>query len=271
MAGAVSHVLFASCLATCLLSASTGAAAAQIPPYTLETRQEIVLTTAGLAMLIASVPVQSSQEPLTPAEIDALDPADINPFDRPATEQWSPNAKTGSDVLVMTLLASPVVLAATESGRGQSTTIGVMYLETVLLTNGVTQLLKGLTHRTRPYAYNDDPAISEETKQDTRARRSFPSGHTANAFAAAVFMSSSYSRLHPHSGARTWVWVGSLTAASAVGYLRYRAGKHFPTDIIAGAILGASTGYLVPKLHASSPVYVVPSDGGLAVGATLQF
>ena len=144
-------------------------------------------------------------------------------------------------------------------------------VETILLNNGVVQLLKGATDRTRPYAYNDDPGIPEEKKSEVTTRRSFPSGHTANAFAAAVFLGTTYSKLHPESSARKWVWAGSLTAATAVGCLRYRAGKHFPTDIITGAVIGASIGYLVPKLHETGVVYLAPSEGGAAVGAALRF
>jgi len=268
--GIATRILVTSSLATCLLLGGTRAAA-QAHPYTLETRREVILTAAGFAMVVGAIPVRNAQQTLTLDEIEALDPNDVNEFDRPATEQWSLGAKNASDVLVLALLASPVALTITEAGRGQSTAIGIMYLETFLLTNGMTQLLKGLTNRTRPYAYNDNPAVPEEDKLDTHAVRSFPSGHTSNAFAAAVFLSSTYSKLHPNSVARTWVWIGSLTAAGTVGYLRYRAGQHYTTDIIAGAILGASMGYLVPKLHEVSPVYVAPSEGGLAVGVTMQF
>jgi len=221
--------------------------------------------------LFAGLAVQSNQEPLTLAEIEALDPSDVNAFDRPATEQWSTDADIASDVLLMTLMASPVALAVTETGNKNGLTLGVMYAETVLLNNGIVQLLKGVTDRTRPFAYNDDPDIPEEKKSETTTRRAFPSGHTANAFAAAVFLSSTYAKLHPQSSSRTWVWAGSLTAATAVGYFRYRAGKHFPTDIITGAVIGASFGYLIPKLHETGVVYVVPSEGGAAVGAVLRF
>ena len=245
--------------------------AAQWRPYALHTGREVALTATGAGLLIAAFAVQQAQEPFTQTQIDALDPADVNAFDRRATEQWSPGAATASDVLVLTLLVSPLGLAASEFRRGQTVTLGLMYVETLFLAAGTTQLLKGVTNRTRPYAYNRDPAIPEEHKLDTHARRSFASGHTSTAFAAAVFLSSTYSRLHPQSPARTWVWIGSLASAGTVGYLRYRAGEHFPTDIIAGAVIGAAAGYLVPKLHETGPVYIAPSEEGLALGAVLQF
>jgi membrane-associated phospholipid phosphatase len=247
-------------------------AAAQSPsPYKLATYREWGLSLAGAGLLFAGFAVQSNQQALTPVEVDALDPADVNSFDRPATEQWSTGADLASDVLVMTLMASPVALAIAETGNKNGLTLGVMYAETILLNNGVVQLFKGVTERTRPLAYSDDPEIPEEEKLETSTRRSFPSGHTANAFAAAVFLGSTYSKLHPESSARKWVWAGSLTAATTVGFLRYRAGKHFPTDIITGAVIGAGFGYLVPKLHETGSVYVSPSGGGVTMGAILLF
>jgi len=253
------------------LFAPPPATAQSTSPYYMSTYREWGLSLAGAGLIFAGLAVQSNQEPLTLAEIDALDPNDVNSFDRSATEQWSTGADLASDVLVMTLMASPVALAIAETGNKNGLTLGVMYAETVLLNNGVTQLLKGATDRTRPFTYNDDPEIPEEKKYQTNTRRSFPSGHTANAFAAAVFLGTTYSKLHPESAARKWVWAGSITAATAVGYFRYRAGKHFPTDIITGAVIGASFGYLVPKLHETGAVYVAPSEGGAALGVVLRF
>ncbi len=250
---------------------ATASVSTQSHPYTLDTGREIALTGGGIGLLIAAYAVESGQEPFTPEEIDTLDPADINGLDRSAAEHWSPSSATASDVLVWSLLAAPLGLAATEFRDGQPLTLGLMYVETLSLAVGTTQLIKGLANRTRPYVYNQDPSIPENYRLETRARRSFPSGHTSTAFAAAVFLSTTYSKLHPHSPARTWVWVGSLAAAGTVGYLRYRAGEHFPTDLIGGAVIGASAGYLVPRLHQVSPIYVAPSDGGVTFGAQLQF
>jgi membrane-associated phospholipid phosphatase len=262
--------ILAAKVAAGLFIAVSPASAQSTAPYALDTRKEFVLSAAGAGLLAAGFAVQQGQEPLTQADIDALDAADVNAFDRPATEQWSTSAADASDILVLSVLASPLILAAGEARNGHTVTLTAMYAETLLLSNGVLQLLKGVTSRTRPFPYNDDPAVPEEPKLETSARRSFPSGHTANAFTAAVFLSTTYSRLHPNSAGRTWVWAGSLAAAGSVGYLRYRAGKHFPTDVIAGALIGASLGYLVPKLHETNTVYVAPSARGLAVGAVLK-
>ena len=240
-------------------------------PYELDTRRDLAMSAVGLGVLAVGFAVQSNIQPLTPQEIEALDPADVNGFDRSATKKWSPTASHASDVLVMTALVSPVVFSVVGTEQEDVATLGVMYAQTLALENGVVQLLKGTTERTRPYAYNDDPEVPEEKKLRTSTRKSFPSGHASNAFAAAVFLGTTYSRLHPESSARKWVWAGSLAAASGVGYLRYRAGKHYPTDVIAGAAIGAAFGFLVPKLHETHAVYVIPSSGGVGLGTVLRF
>jgi len=241
-------------------------------PYELKPWLDAGLTAGGVALVGGAVAVYLGQDPLTPDEIAALDPADLNGFDRSASEQWSTAAADVSDVLVWTMMAAPVGLAIATPGSRPSWTVAAIWGEALLLNNGVVQLIKGVANRTRPYVYNDDPDIPGELRLEVGARRSFPSSHTANAFASAVFFSSVYAKLHPDSPARPWVWAGTMTLAATTGYLRYRAGKHYPTDLIGGAVIGSLVGWGVPKLHEVTGVNltVAPSEGGTAIGVVLQ-
>lgn len=63
---------------------------------------------------------------------------------------------------------------------------------------------------------------------------SFPSGHTTQAFVLASVISSSYES--------KWVWGISYTLASLVGLARVHQQAHFPSDVVAGAIIGTSVG-----------------------------
>ncbi len=195
---------------------------------------------------------------------------DVNGFDRSATEQWGPPDRY-ANALVLTLMAAPLGLAIRTPGSRQSWTVAAMYGEVLLVNMGLGELLNGVTNRTRPFVYNRDRDIPEEAKREVEARRAFPSGHTSNAFSAAVFLSSVYAKLHPGSSATPWIWAGSLTLAAAIGYMRYRGGKHVPSDIISGAVLGSLIGWGVPKLHEVDDVNltIVPSGGGLAIGLML--
>jgi undecaprenyl-diphosphatase len=63
---------------------------------------------------------------------------------------------------------------------------------------------------------------------------SYPSGHAALVFSAAVILSLTYKR---------WRWrVGVFIVAMLVAYSRLYLGHHYPSDVIAGAVLGASVG-----------------------------
>jgi len=91
--------------------------------------------------------------------------------------------------------------------------------------------LKSLTHRERP---------------NHSGFNSFPSGHTANAFAAAEFLNQEYKDVSP------WYGYAGYTVAAATGILRMYNNKHWLSDVVAGAgfgILSTKVAYLIyPKL-----------------------
>ncbi len=262
-------------VASILLAFAAPCTASQVQgsfPYELDLWLDGGLTTGGVALFSGAIAVRRGQEPLTVGEIAQLDAADVNGFDRSATAQWSTTARDVSNALVLPLMAAPLGLAIVTPGSRQSWTVAAMYAEVLLLGNGLGELLNGVANRTRPFVYNRDPNIPVEEKLEVDARLSFPSGHTTNAFAAAVFLSSVYARLHPGSSARTWMWAGSLTLAAATGYMRYQAGKHFATDIISGALIGSLAGWGVPKLHEVDDVNltIAPSGDGITIGLMLR-
>jgi undecaprenyl-diphosphatase len=63
---------------------------------------------------------------------------------------------------------------------------------------------------------------------------SFPSGHAAAAFSTAVILGLTLRR--------TGWWLGLLTGAGLIALSRVYLGVHYPSDILAGAVLGASVG-----------------------------
>ena len=44
-------------------------------------------------------------------------------------------------------------------------------------------------------------------------------------------------------------YCAALIPPAIVGYYRYKAMRHFPTDIMVGMAVGATVGILVPHLH----------------------
>lgn len=105
-----------------------------------------------------------------------------------------------------------------------------------MINNGLTYALKLSFNRERPY--DTYPQI-ENYKVMSSA--SFPSGHTSLAFSTATALSLQYPKWYIIAPSFFW--------ASSVGYSRMNLGVHYPTDIIAGAILGAGSAYLTLKLN----------------------
>ena len=74
--------------------------------------------------------------------------------------------------------------------------------------------------------------FSGETRPDGSDNYSFPSGHTAGAFATAEFLRQEYKDVSP------WYGVAGYAMAAATGYLRMYNNKHWVGDVAAGAGIG---------------------------------
>ena len=220
-----------------LLTAACGTATAG-GIYDLEAGRESALITAGLGGGAIALLNSRAQQPLSLEDIADLDPDDIRAFDRFATRRWSDRAAAASDIAGIGLAASPLLLLTETGSKMDGGELLMMYGETMLLQQAAVGLLKSAVGRTRPYVYNDDPRIDPAYKQTRYARRSFPSGHTATAFAAAVFTGEVYAKLNPGDSSRHWVRGGMLAAAAATGWLRVEAGRHFLSDVVVGAAVG---------------------------------
>lgn len=87
---------------------------------------------------------------------------------------------------------------------------------------------------------------ADRIRPDGSNNYSFPSGHTASAFAAAEFLNQEYRDVSP------WIGYAGYTVATATGAMRLYNNKHWVSDVVAGAGFGiASTklAYLVyPRL-----------------------
>ena len=75
-------------------------------------------------------------------------------------------------------------------------------------------------------------SITKVQRPDGSGNNSFPSGHTATAFAAAEFMRQEYKEVSP------WYGVLGYGAATVTGILRLYNNKHWVSDVVAGAGFG---------------------------------
>ncbi|MGB8212692.1 MAG: phosphatase PAP2 family protein [Anaerolineales bacterium] len=97
----------------------------------------------------------------------------------------------------------------------------------------VVELVKALVRRSRPIF-----RVTQARIVGLRAiGRSFPSGHTSQAFFTATLLAQYF-----HADA--WVVVLMVALALLVGITRMYVGAHYPRDVLAGAILGSLWGLL---------------------------
>lgn len=125
-----------------------------------------------------------------------------------------------------------------------------------------TVTLKGLTHRQRP---------------DDSDHESFPSGHSTKAFAYATVGRRNLEALPLPQGLRSALGVGFDAVATATAWARVEAGKHYPSDVLAGAALAnLLTGFVHDAFLGLDPgagptVAFEPVAGGLAVDLRIPF
>ena len=97
----------------------------------------------------------------------------------------------------------------------------------------VVELMKALMYRRRPFI-----RLTQARIVGRRAvGRSFPSGHTSQAFFMATLLAQ-------HFHASVWAALLLYGIALLVGITRVYVGAHYPRDVLAGAILGSAWGLL---------------------------
>ncbi len=179
-----------------------------------------------------------------------LDRSSVNGFDRVATFHYSGGAAKVSDWLFLGAAAGSLAGMIAQQKGDQPLLPVVLAAESFLLTSSLTNLTKELAQRPRPYRYNPD--VPAHLHAESESYLSFWSGHTANCAALTFTTASVLQRSDLPSSAKTAVWIGAAAVPVLMGYLRVRAGKHFPTDVVVGYAVGAGIGLLVPYLHRKS-------------------
>jgi membrane-associated phospholipid phosphatase len=239
-------------------------------PYKISWEKDTYILGIGSTTAIGGYFLDNSVTPLSPADIEQLSRETINMFDRSAAYNYSETASSTSDILRNILAVAPLALIADKSIQNDLLTIGVMFTEVAAYVAGTNLTSKGSIQRIRPFVYNPNAPRQEKLTAD--AGKSFFSGHTTIAFASAVFLSTVYGDYNPNSEWKPYICAGSLLTASVVGYLRYEAGKHYPTDILVGAFVGGIIGYAIPWMHreGNRNVSLIPGSNRSDYGFSIQ-
>ena len=143
--------------------------------------------------------------------------------------------------------------------------LGLHGTEALLFGEAVGVVMKGTFGRQRPFVTPMNPHSYGFLRGFSSGDqyRSFPSGHTLAAFAAAASVSSETARWWPNT--RWVIGPAMYGGATLVAVSRMYDNRHWASDVIAGAGLGTFAGLKVVRFHRSNPGNRI--DGWLLTGS----
>jgi len=230
----------------------------------------------AIALMLAQAPVQAAgefEDPSASLAIEATAPStEARDLDARLFRaiNLKPGHKDALDPLLLSIMplgdrtAIAIPLGLYAWGRmednKQLRDAGVLTAAALASSALATEGLKGLVARKRPAERFGD-AQTRIVGPRAADGRSFPSGHTSNAFAWATVLADLYPKASP----------AFYGAASAVAFGRVRLGAHYPSDVLVGALVG----YMAGRLVVSNRDFLMrredPPSGGTAVGVSRQF
>ncbi|THH39663.1 phosphatase PAP2 family protein [Neolewinella litorea] len=213
-------------------------------PYYLGLKRDLLYGTGAAGSVVLGKVLRERTPDIVLADLRL---ASVPEFDQVATEFSSDTARKWSDHSLYASSALPALLLLSPAGRQYAGTIGLLFAETMLLNQGLTDIIKSSAKRPRPYVFDEN--LPPETVIKGNDRAAFLSGHTSTSAAAGFFFARVFADTHPESKLRPYAWVLGAGLPALTGYLRIRAGQHYPSDVLAGYALGGLIGYLVPALH----------------------
>ena len=268
-------------------TAEATAHAAARPPTSgyphLSLRKELAASAVGVGFLTWAA-LSISEPPPVPtggfdpdgirwgADRDVIGNVDVHAND---LSDWTQRMALGFPLAVMFFTADPDARWSEIGARS------VVYTQTMATSLGLTLVGKNLWGRARPFAYLPLEERPNEPAYDvtrSRAFRSAPSAHSSSTWPEVRRAMTEHLMLRPDADAWERLGLGFVggALAGATGALRVTAGQHFPSDVLAGAGLGVSTGVVLPLIHRGSTPMPPPRAwlemfgaalGGALVGA----
>jgi membrane-associated phospholipid phosphatase len=175
-----------------------------------------------------------------------------------STDEGREIAGMVSDVLLGVMIAWPLVDALVVAGLGdlnpdvawQLTWIAAESYAVEMLINTI---FKQLVARERPHGSRctlEDRLENPGRCGPSGRLRSFYSGHSSFSFSAAgqVCVHHTHLPLYGSDAADAFACGAALLVASTVATLRMIADRHYVTDVLVGAVVGLSSGFLLPYL-----------------------
>ena len=174
-------------------------------------------------------------------------------------------------VLPLAALAGAFSATGPSSSDHAGLRSAVIVVESSVVSAALVQGVKFFAARKRPfvrYGHATDGSDPETGKtydlNDRDSHVSFPSGHTALATSLGVSMAMDATL--QDSSAAPYLWGAAAAMSVTTATLRMIAEKHYFTDVVSGAVIGAACGVVFPLLHRRSSLLGPESTLSVASG-----
>jgi membrane-associated phospholipid phosphatase len=245
-------------LILCLLAAFGGPAFCQADSsfrigrharvYTIKPAVDIPLAGAGAALDLYNFGQISTKNSTSLAKLQSLKISNLDWFDRWAVHPYSHSVDKLSYVPFYVAMPLPLIVFGIDPRMRQDFwKLTFLYGEAMILTGVLYTSAVHYASRLRPLTYESASPIEERTSSNSR--NSFFAGHVALVGTSLFFIARSYADYHPDSRYKWAFYTGAAVITGLTGYLRNRAGEHFPTDVGLGAVVGVASGLFTPMLH----------------------
>ncbi len=178
----------------------------------------------------------------TDFELNTFNEDDVPFFDRIGLQPFSAELKDFSDYSAYLTIGS-TLYCLYENDKEVLLNNLIVLSEIMIAQSAIAKWTKTLTHRYRPFVYDD---VSYAKKKQRNSQHSFYSMHSSTVFSAATCGYYYYSKNYGHN-----IFISSLLfgSASATAILRVASAQHFPSDVIVGAVVGSGISYAICKYH----------------------
>lgn len=132
----------------------------------------------------------------------------------------------GEETILILLLLGIYFIISKKEGQ----IIAFSVFTTLLINNAI----KISVQRIRPFEHPE--RTFDPIREQTATGFSFPSGHTQNAAAGYFAIGLAFKK--------RWLWIVVSVLVVLIGFSRVGLGVHYPTDVIAGLILGLGSAFL---------------------------
>jgi len=220
--------------------------------------------------LVGFVVPELLKEQIAPASCRICDGSlnGVDAFFHDRLTGWLVDRKTADTIgnvwvyalLPVSTLAGAFTLTGPSASEGAGLRAAAIVTEAVAVQAAIVQAVKFSAARQRPFAhYGHGETSGPYDLTDRDSHISLPSGHTG--FAASLGVSLAMTATLEESSAAPWLWGAAGVASVSTALLRMMAEKHYFTDVLTGAAIGAACGVAFPLLHKRGNALSVSAQG----------